>query len=50
MCIVTVSFMWPSVSVPWVGLGSVIVVFHDHIHLVFLLITEQKQPFSRCHF
>ena len=31
----TVSVLWLSLTVPWVGLQCVIVVFHDHTHLLF---------------
>ena len=35
-CIVTVNVLWLFVMVPWVGLQCVIVVFPDHIHLLFV--------------
>ena len=34
-CIVTVKVMWLFLTVPWVGLQCVIVVFPDHTHLLF---------------
>ena len=33
----TVSVLWPFLTVPWVGLQCVIVVFPDHARLFFLL-------------
>ena len=33
-CLVTDSFLWPSLTVPWVGLQCVILVFPDHTHLL----------------
>ena len=34
-CIVTVKVMWLFLTVPWVGLQCVIVVFPDHTHFLF---------------
>ena len=34
-CIVTVNGPWLFLTVPWVGLQCVIVVFPDHTHLLF---------------
>ena len=34
-CIVTVNVMWLFLTVPWVGLQCVIVVFSDHTYLPF---------------
>ena len=34
-CFVTISDLWLFLKVPWVGLQCVIVVFPDHIHLLF---------------
>ena len=34
-CLVTVNVLWLFLTVPWVGLQCVIVVFPDHIHLHF---------------
>ena len=34
-CIVTVNVPWLFLTVPWVGLQCVIVVFTDHAHLLF---------------
>ena len=36
-CIVTVNVLWLFLTVPWVGLQCVIVVFPDHTHLLVLL-------------
>ena len=36
-CLVTVYVLWLFLTVPWVGLKYVIVVFPDHTHLVFVL-------------
>ena len=32
ICIVTINVLWLFITVPWVGLQSVIVVFPDHTH------------------
>ena len=37
-CIVTVKVMWLFLTVPWVGLQYVTVVFPDHTHLLFVQI------------
>ena len=37
-CIVTINVLWLFLTVPWVGLQCVILVFPDHIHLCFALI------------
>ena len=34
-CIVTINVLWLFLTVPWVGLQYVIVVFPDHTHLPF---------------
>ena len=34
-CIVTINVPWLFLTVPWVGLQCVIVVFSDHSHLLF---------------
>ena len=34
-CIVTINVLWPFLTVSWVGLQYVIVVFPDHTHLLF---------------
>ena len=34
-CIVIVNVLWLFLTVPWVGLQRVIVVFPDHTHLLF---------------
>ena len=34
-CIVTINVLWLFLTVPWVGLQSVIVVFPDNTHLPF---------------
>ena len=34
-CIVTINVLWLILTVPWVGLQYVIVVFPDHTHLLF---------------
>ena len=36
-CIVTINVLWLFLTVPWVGLQCVIVVFPDHTHLLFAL-------------
>ena len=35
ICIVTLNALWLVLTVPWVGLQCVIVVFPDHAHLFF---------------
>ena len=35
ICIVTINVMWLFLTVPWVGLQYVIVVFPDHYRLLF---------------
>ena len=35
ICIVTINILWLFLTVSWVGLQCVIVVFPDHTHLVF---------------
>ena len=35
ICIVTINVLWLFLTVPWVGLQCVIVVFPDHTHLLF---------------
>ena len=35
LCIVTINVMWLFLTVPWVGLQCVTVVFPDHTHLLF---------------
>ena len=34
-CIVTINALWLFLTVPWVGLQCVVVVFPDHTHLLF---------------
>ena len=34
-CIVTTNVLWLFLTLPWVGLQSVIVVFPNHTHLLF---------------
>ena len=36
--LVTVNVLWPFLAVPWVGLRCVIVVFPDHVHLLFAFV------------
>ena len=38
-CLVTDNVLWLFLSVPWVGLQFVIVVFPDHTHLLFYTIS-----------
>ena len=42
-CIVTINVLWLFLTVPWVGLHNVIVVFPDHTHLLFSI-----QVFEDC--
>ena len=37
-CIVTINVLWLFLTVQWVGLQCVIVVFPDHTHLLFGLV------------
>ena len=39
-CIVTINVLWPFLTVPWVGLQYVIVVFPDHTHLLYNIFWE----------
>ena len=39
-CIVTVNALWLFLTVPWVGLQCVSVVFPEHTHLLFSLRTQ----------
>ena len=36
-CLVTVNVLWPFLTVPWVGLQCVIVVFPDYTHFLTIL-------------
>ena len=48
-CLVTVNAIWLFLTVPWVGLQFVIVVYSDHTHLHFnclLLITSGCTSFK----
>ena len=36
-CIVTINVLWPFLTVPWVGLQYVIVVFPDHTQLLLIM-------------
>ena len=40
-CIVTINALWLFLTVLWVGLQYVIVIFPDHTHLLFLVEFEQ---------
>ena len=35
ICIVTINVLWLLLTLPWIGLQYVIVVFPDHTHLLF---------------
>ena len=39
-CLVTVYVVWLFLTVPWVGLQCVIVVFLDHTYLLFYLVAD----------
>ena len=41
--IVTKNVLWLFLTVPWVGLQCVIVVFPDHTHLLFFMQAFNKQ-------
>ena len=51
-CIVTINVLWLFLTVSWVGLQYVIVVFPDHTHLLFgnlsdvVLSTLYSNPFG----
>ena len=42
ICIVTINVVWLFLTVPWVGLQCVIVVFPDHTHLLFEFCIEAR--------
>ena len=44
--IVAINVLWLFLAVPWVGLQCVIVVFPDHIHLLFALIHIDRKCFK----
>ena len=43
-CLVTITVLWLFLTVPWVGLQCVIVVFPDHTHLFFLKMMVEQFP------
>ena len=43
----TVSVLWLFLMVPWVGLQCVIMVFPDHIHMLFFIIQARSQAEAR---
>ena len=43
-CIVTLNVLWLFLTVPWIGLQYVIVVFPDHIRLLFGTIQSNMPP------
>ena len=42
-CIITINVLWLFLTVPWVSLQYVIVVFPDHTHLRFVTDGEKQQ-------
>ena len=42
-CIVTLNILWLFLTVPWVGLQCMIVVFPDHTHLLFNKVSARVQ-------
>ena len=42
-CFVTVNVLWLFLTMPWVGLQYVIVVFPDHTHLLFVCQRPRSQ-------
>ena len=51
ICVVTINVLWFFLTVPWVGLQYVIVLFPDHTHLLFksyigqrTILQNQNQP------
>ena len=42
-CLVTVIVLWLFLTVPWIDLQCVIVVFPDHTHLLFSLFAKVIQ-------
>ena len=44
-CIVTINVLWLFLTVPWVGLQCVIVVFPDHTHLHFDIVISHLVEF-----
>ena len=45
-CIVTISVLWLFLTVPWVGLQCVIVVFPEHTHLLFAFACYERDVVS----
>ena len=45
-CIVTVNYLWPFLTVPWVGLQCVILVFLDHTDLIFYDLVKPRLVLS----
>ena len=41
-CLVTANVLWPFLTVPWVGLQCVIVVFSDHTHFLCRRVSLNK--------
>ena len=48
-CIVTINVLWLFLTVPWVGLQYVIVVFPDHSHLLFAINLKRKRKLVALH-
>ena len=44
-CIVSINFLWLSLTVPWVGLQYLIVVFPDHTNLLFVYVSNGSGGF-----
>ena len=44
ICIVSINVFWFFLTVPWVGLLYVIVVFPDHTHLLFSMESQSQNP------
>ena len=50
-CLVTVNVLWPFLALPWVGLRCVIVVFPDHVNLLFCIcsyLVILLLPYDKC--
>ena len=45
-CLVTVNILWLFLTVPWVGMQCVIVVFPDHTHLLSDVLPLSKPEYD----
>ena len=47
-CLVAVNVLWLFLTVPWVGLQCVVVVFPDHSHLLYDIYSVLALLFMQC--